>query len=299
MFKAVLVPLDGSASAESALRPAATIARKAGASIHLVNVSVPRAGGDFDIEVGEVDPRYLDEVADRLRNAGVGTVSSGVVSGNDVASQLEEHRLDAAADLTVMATHGRGAVERAWLGSTADRFVRTTDAPVLLVRAAPSESADDELRSDVPFGRLLVPLDGSSLSESALGPATELGGDGDSVYILVRVIDPPHALASPWLPNAVAATEDQLRAARKEAEAELASVTKAFGARGYAVEPVAEFGRPVARGILDVAESHDADVIAMATHGRGGLSRAVLGSVTDKVVRGTHHPVLVVRPRVA
>ncbi|HSH76180.1 MAG TPA: universal stress protein [Longimicrobiales bacterium] len=298
MFKAILVPLDGSASAEEALRPAATIARKAGAPIHLVNAAVLRAGGDFDIEVGELDPRYLEEVAERLRRSGVATVSCEVVSSGDVASALEEHRIEVGADLTVMATHGRGGVARTWLGSIADRFVRTTETPVLLLRAGASESTDEDLATDVLFNRVLVPLDGSSLSAAALAPATELGGGGDSVYILLRIIDPPHALGSPWLPNAVATTEAQLRKAREEAEAELRSVTESFGAQGYNVEPVAEFATPVAQGILEIAESHHADVIAIATHGRGGLSRAVLGSVTDKVVRGADHPVLVVRPLV-
>jgi len=298
MYKAILVPLDGSSTAEHALRPAATLARRARSRIHLAHVEPEAAGGDFDINLAEIEPSYLRGVAERLRDAGIAEVSVEEATGSDVATRLERLRVSVGAELTVMASHGRGPVERAWLGSVADRFVRHTEAPVLLVRAT-DEALEEDLATDIPLDKVLVPLDGSTFSEAALGPATELSGEAQPTYVLLRVIDPPHTLGSPWLPNAVSATERQLGKARETAEAELASTSRAFADRGYAVESVAEFGNPVAQAILDVAERSGADVIAIATHGRSGVPRALMGSVTDKVLRGTDHPVLVVRPHVA
>lgn len=278
MYKSILVPLDGSASAERALRPAASIARSSHAQLHLARVPVAAIGGSLDVEYGKVDSSYMMGVAGRLRAAGVPSVSAAVLDVGDVATELEKHREEVGADLTVMSSHGRGPVERAWLGSVSDRFVRHTEAPVLLVRAGAPDVRADELATDMHFDRLLVALDGSTLSEAALGPATELGGDGESVYLLLRVLEPPP---------------------REKPEADLETVVKSFEARGFAAQPITEFVQPVARGILSAADKHDADVIVMATHGRSGIQRAWMGSVTDKVVRSTDHPVLIVRPREA
>jgi nucleotide-binding universal stress UspA family protein len=299
MYESILVPLDGSPTAERALRPAASIARRSGARLHLARVPLVQWGGSLDVEYGKTDSSYMTGMAARLRDSGVESVSAAVLDPGDVAAELEKHRVEIGAQLTVMSSHGRGPVERAWLGSVTDRFVRHTEAPVLVVRARSGESETDELASDVHFHRLLVPLDGSRLSEAALAPAMELAGNGESVYILLRVIEAPHALGAPWLPSAPTVTEDEIRHAPREPASELERLAKSFGDRGLTAESVTEVAQPVARGILDAAHKHGADLIVMATHGRGGLKRAWMGSVTDKVVRGTDHPVLIVRPRVA
>lgn len=297
MFKSILVSLDGSETAEQALRPAASIARRSGATLHVARVPVASIGGSIDVEYGKVGSRYMSGVSERLHVAGVPSVQVAVLDVGDVATQLEKYRAEVGADLTVMCSHGRGPVERAWLGSVSDRFVRSTEAPVLVVRATPGASTDD-LATNVNFARVLVPLDGSSLSESVLGPATELGGKGGS-YVLVRVVEAPYALGAGVHPSVPFDPGKAVGSAMKEAEVDIGSTAKAFGARGFSVESVTQVGQPVARAILDAAKHHSADVIAMATHGRSGVSRAWMGSVADKVVRGTDCPVLIVRPRAA
>lgn len=299
MYERILVPLDGTPIAEQALRPAASIARAAGAHLYLATAAIPSAMGlpelPYEASLGEFETEYLDEVANRVREAGVPDVSTKLLAGDDVVSQLEAHRMEVGAGLTVMASHGRGPVERAWLGSVTDRFVRTSEAPVLLVRADPDAESPD-LTANSDFGRVLIPLDGSRLSRAAVGPAMELPRTASTVYILVRIIEPPRAIGSVWLPAAVELTEEQVEAARRAAEAELGSATKLVAERGCDVEPVAEFAAPVAKGILEIADGRGADLIAMATHGRGGAQRLMLGSVADKVIRGADCPVLVVRP---
>jgi nucleotide-binding universal stress UspA family protein len=250
-----------------------------------------------EMAIGQAQADYLEAAANRVRDAGVSHVSTKLLRSDHIVEALEAHRVEVGASLTVMCTHGRGAIERAWLGSVADRLVRASDAPVLLVRAASDEGHGSGMDTHVRFDRVLVPLDGSHLSRQALDAATELAGNSDStVYILARVIESPHSLGSWWLPAAMDRTPEQIEKARALAEAKLDLEVQSFARDGYKVEAVAEFAAPVAKGILDLADSRKADVIVIATHGRSGIGRLMLGSVADKVIRAADRPVLVVRP---
>jgi nucleotide-binding universal stress UspA family protein/predicted transcriptional regulator len=142
--------------------------------------------------------------------------------------------------------------------------------------------------------RLLVPLDGSELSEVALPWAELLARSHDFSLVLVRVV--------PW-PLWVGQTDgylapevyDQIRASeREEATSYLAEVERRLVARNVAVETVIAEGFP-ARTILDLVEEHDAAAIIMATRGRGGLERVVLGSVATQIVAQATLPLLLVR----
>ncbi len=301
MFERIMVPLDCTPLSEQALDPAVSLAKASGAPLHLVTALMPTLMGLPEITdketIGEAQAEYLEKVATKVREAGVSEVTTKLVRSDSVVEGLEEYRKEVGADLIVMCTHGRGPVERAWLGSVADRLVRASEAPVLLVRAgANGHAAGDVVAGDFSFDRILVPLDGSHLSRQALDTATKLGGK-DATYLLTRVIESPHVLASWWFPADVEMTEDQLHKARDLAEAQLKLEVKSFEPHGYKVEAFAEFAAPIATGIHDLAEGHDADVIVIATHGRKGIGRLMLGSVADKVVRGADRPVLVVRPK--
>lgn len=300
MFEHILVPLDGTPVAEQALVPAVSIARANGANLHLVTVLMPPLMGlpelPYEASLGALEADYLEATAARVQAAGVSSVATKLLRVDNTAQALEQYRVEVGAGLTVMSSHGRGAVERAWLGSVADRFVRTTEAPVLLVRASPGD-AEPDLSADVHFHRVLVPLDGSEFSEAALQPAAALSEGADATYVLLRVIEPPYAPGAGLMPAGFEFPEAQVEALRGEAEAELEATARRFAALGHAVETVAEFSAPISLGILRLAESQEVDAIAIATHGRGGISRALLGSVADKVIRGAGCPVLIVRPR--
>jgi nucleotide-binding universal stress UspA family protein len=97
-----------------------------------------------------------------------------------------------------------------------------------------------------------------------------------------------------YLPDAVAAIEEKLTEGREAAEAELDTVTARLRTEGHAVDRLSKVVAHVAEGILECAAERKADVIVMASHGHGGIRRLMLGSVTDKVVRGSDLPVLVV-----
>jgi len=293
MFENILIPLDGTPLAEQALGPALSLAREAKGRVRLATVLRPSRTEVSDLVPGMSDATeeggYLERTAAKVRSAGVAEVSTAQLTGSDIAEALETHRQDVGADVIVMCTHGRGAVQRAWLGSVADRLVRTSDAPVLLVRASIEEDGPaPDVAADTPFRRVLVALDGSHFSRQALTQASRLAGDAGMTFVLARVIE-----------DSVAREGDGLQKARALAEAKLKLEVQSFAAPEHTVESVVEFAPSVAQGILDLARKHAADVIVIATHGLSGVKRLVLGSVADKVVRGADRPVLVVRPEAA
>jgi nucleotide-binding universal stress UspA family protein len=181
------------------------------------------------------------------------------------------------ARLVVMATHGRGGLERAWLGSVADDLVRRSPIPLLLLRPGA-----DAATSAVRVRRILVPLDGSVLAETILEPALDLARlDPEAQLVLLTVIPPE----SPGFGPATRAWLD--------------GVAHRIHATGVRVRTRVESGAPVARAILEVALQEETDLLALATHGRSGLLRLALGSVADHLLRRSHVPILLQRPAAA
>jgi len=135
--------------------------------------------------------------------------------------------------------------------------------------------------------RILVPLDGSALAESALATAVEMTRPGPATLILVR------AAEAHTFPGADA-TEAQVEVVR-EAETYLAGVTERLKEQGLAKVETSVWYGPAAAAIVDAARARKADLIVMTTHGRGGLGRLILGSVAESVLRGTTAPILLLR----
>ena len=140
--------------------------------------------------------------------------------------------------------------------------------------------------------RILVPLDGSALAEAALDHARQLALCQDSEIVLLRVVISPYTIVAPDLVLAgQGVDQEQLQ---QEAEQYLQTQAGRLAAHGIAVHLVACQG-PVAEAILDHARSLAVDVIVMSTHGRGGVSRWVYGSVADRVLQAAPCPVLLIR----
>ncbi|MDX1647501.1 MAG: universal stress protein [Longimicrobiales bacterium] len=298
MVDTILVPLDGTDFAEHALAHAVALAREADAEVALVTVEVPPPMAFPDVNflepLSEAELRYLHRVGERVRAAGV-DVSTKVLTGN-VPEALERYRQDVGAGLTVMSTHGRGPLARAWLGSVADHFVRSTTAPVLMVR--PTEGAEPAPLDVTPtIGHVAITLDGSELSESAVGPGVDVADLFGAELTLVRVVEYPHGTESVYIPDATEARREQLEQSREAAHAELSRVAGDLAAEGREVRRESRVVHHAASGILEMADELDVDLLVMATRGRGRLGRLVLGSVVDKVLRGTDRPVLIVPAR--
>jgi nucleotide-binding universal stress UspA family protein len=307
MFRNILVPLDGSMFGEHALPIAVSIARRAGAQVHLVHVHVPvapvfgeyRAGTEntFDPALKRAGQVYLDKLVKRLAN-GV-AVTPTLLEGTSIGAAIQEHAASVAADLIVMTTHGRGPLARAWLGSVADDLVRRTPLPLLLVR--PQDSRPN-VGAEIAIKHVLVPLDGSPFAEGVLAPVLDLGGLTRADYTLLRVLRPALAAGfydvtypgGGWLDAALLKEMEALdEKERRQATAYLQGIADHLRARSVQVQTQVTVDENPAVAILKEAKEHAADLIALETHGRAGLPRLVLGSVADKVLRGTSIPVLV------
>lgn len=302
MYRRIMVPVDGSVFAESALPIATALARVTGATVDLVEVRERAKGPVLGAEplAGETlgwDLAYLECLVESLHEAGVRRVARHLLEG-PVADCLAAHVEVSGPDLVVLATHGRGALSRAWLGSVTDRLIRRSAIPFLMVRPWPEEDpeGDPSLPAESPFGHVLVPLDGSPLAETILDPVLELALLLGSDLTLLRVVEEPFLPSMAFLPDRLRDTGELLREQVAEAGRYLAQVAQRLEERGIRVLTTVALSERPAASILEHARGRPVDLVALSTHGRQGLERTILGSVTDKVVRGSRKPVLVMRP---
>ena len=239
MFRTVVVPLDGSPFAEQALPHALGIVRRAGATLDLVHVhvlhvleehKVARYSYDpgFDKEHQRKEQLYLESTAKSLATVSPVPWTAAVVSGLDSDGILQRVQ-DRKADLIVMTTHGRGPLDRFFLGGVADELIRQAAVPVLLVRPR------DPAPSIVPeplLEHVLVPLDGSSLAERVLEPALDFVRLWEGRCTLLRVIEASPATTAGW-PNRPRPPEQEQEVAA-EAYLEKIAATAARGRHGSA-----------------------------------------------------------------
>ncbi|MGO8751180.1 MAG: universal stress protein [Thermoguttaceae bacterium] len=304
MYHSILVPLDGSQFAEQALPPALSIANRAGATLEVVQVHVLYAFQEPACSWSPFDPTedalfkeheqaYLDAVVRRLEKTASVPVTSALMGGLIVDGILERARTKPA-DLIVMTTHGRGRISRFWLGSVAVELVRHGPTPILLVR--PQENSTDR-PPEPTFRRILIPLDGSELAEQVLEPAIALGSLGDAEYTLIRAVERsliPDGFRMAAERNAI--EQPRLEKQRAEAQAYLDELAERLRAKALHIRTQVVVGESTAAAVLDVIRRQNIDLVAISTRGRSGFKRLLLGSVADKIVRGTVTPVLVHRP---
>jgi nucleotide-binding universal stress UspA family protein len=183
-----------------------------------------------------------------------------------------------------MATHGRGLLSRFGSGSVADELIRRARVPVLLL--PPGDKAPRIIPEPL-LDNILIPLDGSALAEQVLEPALDLAQLMEARCSLLRVVEsrPSPAGRAPSEPSEKA-----------RAEAYLERVAAKVREQGVPVRTRVIVARHVIEAIREEAAAQASNLIALATHGRAGLQRLLLGSVADKLVRAAASPVLVYRP---
>jgi nucleotide-binding universal stress UspA family protein len=302
MYRSILVPLDGSPFAEQALAVALTIAEGCGAKVTLVRAWDP-ASYRYTSELTPpfLDPAahdklvaadYVNSTAAHLRPGTRVTIDAAVVAGS-APEAIKECATNQSADLIVMTTHGLTGWNRAWIGSVADAVVRVVTTPVLLCRPLEPAVAGFSGR----FERVLIALDGSAEAEQVLSHAVEVGGN--CRFVLLRVVRPvvtpvhPYAYAAPAWEADDSATEEVFTHARDY----LNGVARRIRANHpqASVDADVLLAERTGTAIVEAARHYEADLVAVTTHARRGV-RLVLGSVADKVLRGTHSSVLVLRP---
>jgi nucleotide-binding universal stress UspA family protein len=294
----ILVPLDRSSLAEHAIPYAAALAGPGGRLLLLEVVPDPEpAYGLFGKTVIEEDlllrvcvdgARGALEVAAR-RWGGLAPGTDIEVAVGDPADEILRVATERRCGVIAMASHGRGSLGRWTYGSVADRVVRAADRPVLVVRAHDREPA----LALPTINRLVVPLDGSAVAERAL-PVAAVAADRLRVPLrLVLALDVrtlADAASTGVYPETVLLRSlDPLRAA---ATGYLQGQAERLEASGHRVSHEVREGSP---GDELLAATEPTDLVAMTTHGRGGVHRWLLGSVADKLVRHGRAPVLLVR----
>jgi len=295
MIRSILVPLDGSRFSESALPVALDLARKAHASVRLVMVHepilamVPAWSEKEDPEERAHELEYLAGLS-----AGVdllGTAPTYEVIVGEARTALMKTAEQTRSDLIVMATHGRGAFSRFWLGSVADHVMRHATVPVLLIRPL---NGVGRTTNGCAYRNILVALDLSTASEAILEPAKALARLNQGQLTLVNVVQP----AGLMLGYPVPAYGDpaRLEAQRAEAQEYLDGVAARLRTEGLSVATRVVVGAGIATQLLELFQKGHFDLMALTTAGAAGLQRAIVGSVADKVVRGAEKPVLVLRP---
>jgi nucleotide-binding universal stress UspA family protein len=302
MFKKLLVPLDRSPLAEQALGQAAAIARAAHAEMEVVLVHQPFPYDSLrdisgDAEVLDQDRQYLESIAAELTSGSNVSVTQIVLRGEAI-EMIVQRVADVAADLIVMTSHGRTGIAHAWFGSVAEGVLRQSTVPVLIFRPV-----EGKTRRDAPrhlFERILIPVDGSALSSEVFGAASSLAQCSGAQITLLRVVQPillltvDPSIASVYVPAIV--DEPATKRMVDEATEQLANVARKLHGESHAVVETHVVVEPrTAAAIIDFAREHRTDIIAMSTHGRG-MSRFFLGSVADKVLRGSDLPMLLYRP---
>jgi nucleotide-binding universal stress UspA family protein len=302
-FRSVLLPLDGSAFAEQAIPCAAAIAQKARARLRLALVhqtppsppldeSSARLYTRIELALRKSEREYLRRVAARIKGAGAAQLATATLSGPPAAA-LADYAREVGVDLVVMTTHGRGGLQRAWLGSVADQLVRSLEIPVLLIRPQEEEAPPSEPRLE----EILVPLDGSRRAEAALPTALGVATLFGARLALIQTVEPVARMVDVPMAFPHALDEELTSLRRREAQDYLDDVAERVSASGVETRASAVLSASAIDGIQAAASSPAAGMIALATQGRSGLRRLVLGSVADKLVRTAELPVLVTRPR--
>ena len=297
----VLVPLDGSYLAEQALPLAIDLAIRWRQPLRLAGVHrvpgfmfTPESGiawiTQFDQETRRHLESYLKSTVDRLSGQPGLEVDCVLLEG-DVVDALAQQANAADARVVVMTTHGRGGASRAFLGSVADGLVRHLRCPVLLM--TPGKSGLGPPSPEAPW-HVVVPLDGTPLSESILDRVLALYRPLEVAFDLVSVVNLPVLATPPAL--GAAARHGLIEAETAAAEEYLRSVAERLRAQGLSVETKVLFDEQVFHAIVEHAEACHAGLVAIATRGRTGARRMMFGSVADKVLRSAGRPVLIWNP---
>lgn len=313
----IVIPLDTSAVSEAALRPAAALARALHYELLLLHVIAPATSLIAISHPALVSPgmaerweadalteahQYLAAVAQGMEPLGLSvrtticiatdTATAILTCARDDMSMTDGDREDQAT-IVAMTTHGQTGVRHWVLGSVAEQVIHHATMPLLLLRAQAVGQPDTP---PAALRRVLVPLDGSDFAAHALPLAQTVAAATGATLILLAVAAPAHdvglaegGIEPLWLLAADDARTQQVRD-------RLESAAHPLRAQGIDVQTRLNTGDPVTE-IIDASATEHADLIVMATHGRSGIQRLMLGSVAQEVLHMAEQPLLLVRPK--
>lgn len=295
MYERILVPLDGSELAQIALPYAEKVAGRLGSNITLLYVRaatedkfhnmhqfyLQKMTEDVKLEA----ERYLDNPKSKTIK-----VEAAILPG-DPAEEIVDYAEKGGIGLIVMSTHGRSGIKRWAMGSVADKVLRATNKPLALIRA---KHAHPDAPGKSILNRILVTLDGSKQGETVLPYIEELAFKLKSELILLQVVGTDYHIYSGGGQEYGVYSEQQLESTKALARDYLEGLVVGLQQKGITAKSHVTFGT-AADEIIRLADAIDADMLAMSTHGRSGVSRWALGSVAERVLRAGNTPILLVR----
>lgn len=287
MYERILVPTDGSNVAAAAGDAAVKLARQFDADLHAIHVL---EDGDVSLDVSDEDDEELIQygrdtvraIGERAAEDGVDVTSAVLDDGGSVHSVILDYTVEHEIDCIVMGTHGRSGISRFVLGSVAEQTLRESPVPVVTIH--------EDTVFDPEFESLLVPTDGSSCAYAALDHAIGLALATGAALHVVNVVDVKALTGNIDAGSILDALEEAGERAIDDA------VKRADEAGVSTVEANLMSGTPY-RAICEYADEREIDGIVMGTHGRSGIERFVLGSVTERVVRHSDVPTFAIKDR--
>ena len=297
MYTDILIPTDGSDNVEPAIQYGLELARRYDATVHALHVvdsspierKLELTALETDLETlpdtwYEAGDAATKQIETRAAEHGLDAVTE--VRRGIPAREIRSYITDTGIDLVCMGTRGHTGLDRVLLGSVTTRLVRTVDIPVLSVKAKQALS-EPGMRGG--FETILVPTDGSKPAREAVTHALDLARTYDATLHALYVVDRGAYASRPgW-------TWDELQQVLEQnGETIVEDVQSRAAADGVSVAAEITHGVPH-QAIGDYCDQHGIDLVVMGTHGRSGLSRRLIGSVTERVLRNSDEPVLTIR----
>ncbi len=295
MFEKILVPLDGSELAEVTLPYVEELAGRLNSEVVLLHSCQPEHR-----QFQHMHEIYINDMAEQVGSRikkhwtkSTATVRAQTITANEASESICNYVQEKSMGLVVMATHGASGFKTWALGSVVDKVCRSISVPTLLIRANASKSVE---KSKL-FNRILLTLDGSEASKTAMPFALELATRLKASIVLFQMVRSSYMYAgADGMTPGMGVDYARIDAMEeKRVHGYMAGVASEIREKGIPVTYQVAVGIDAAQGILDVGHKSNTDLVVMASRGNSGITRWVLGSVAEKVLREGDLPLLLVR----
>ena len=289
-IRSIVVATDFSALSDAAVARATSLARLDGAAVHLVHaltfplivtysyeVSLPPSLWD---DLRAAARAKLEQIRKAIEANGVANVTAQISDLPDAVSAIAEAAKAHQADLVVMGTHGRGGLQHAFLGSVAERTLRTIDRPIIAVKEDPERAAK-------PIAKILLAVDFSAHSDRAVAVAADLAARVSASVDVIHAFDVPSEY-NPYLSTVGTELERKIEEGVSE---RLGRIRQKLESRGIRANVHVRRGRPDTV-IAETAKQIGCQLIAMGTRGQSGVAHVLLGSVAERTLRAAPCAVL-------